>query len=185
MPTAIVNGVQVEVPVGALPNSSELDSRDSVPWYLKYGARLLATFAAILSIVLGVLALIWGVFTSFLAVLSAISEMSIGCFVILVEAPFIVPFLSFARKPGEFLDGKSPFIKVALYLTLGIIPILLYQSIYSIFGPGLVFVSGLMFALIAFGRKASGEDMQAAAGGQPQQPYPQPVRTDDGRNGFY
>lgn len=36
-----------KVPREALPNAEEMNATDSVPWYLRYGARVLATVGGV------------------------------------------------------------------------------------------------------------------------------------------
>lgn len=157
------------VPREALPTVEELTANDSVPWYLKYAARILATIASILCITLGILSFFLSAVT--LAgwdIPASIFEVLIGVIVILIEAPFLCKFFPYAQIPGEFLaKNKHPFTKAALYIILSIIPVIMSRSPWILGGCVALFLVGIIQTVIAFGRKAPREDMQAAAGGQP------------------
>lgn len=40
-------GFMKNLPREALPNAQEINAEDSVPWYLRYGARVLATLGGL------------------------------------------------------------------------------------------------------------------------------------------
>ncbi|OQR69124.1 calcium channel flower-like [Tropilaelaps mercedesae] len=158
-------GFMKNLPREALPNAQEVNAADSVPWYLRYGARVLGTIGGLLSIILGAVAVPWGALTlSPRSFAGGLIEVLIGIFVTLIEAPFLCSFLSFAQRPGELLEkNQSPFFKGVLYIVLGLIPMLIEVSLATVFGTGLVLMAGVVHAVIGFGRKAPREQMQAAA----------------------
>ncbi|XP_003740655.1 calcium channel flower [Galendromus occidentalis] len=158
-----------KVPREALPNAEEMNATDSVPWYLRYGARVLATIGGVLSIVLGIL----GCFVSILvlygkSVLAGGLEAGGGCIVLLIEAPFLFAYVAFSQKPREWLEkqNNTPFFKAILLITIGLVPLLISTNLNTIFGSGLVLMAGVFYAVIGFGRKAPREQMAAAATGQ-------------------
>lgn len=153
------------VPREALPNAEEMNSTDSVPWYMRYGARILGTLGGLLSIILGALSLIWGILTLTPPDLAAaLIEVVGGILVTLLEAPFLCSFLSFAQKPGELLEkNRSPFIKAILYITIGVLPLMINLGMNTFFGSGLVLMTGVVHAVIGLGAKAPREQMAAAA----------------------
>lgn len=36
-----------KVPAGAMPTEKDMDPNDNIPWYLKYGARVVGTIASL------------------------------------------------------------------------------------------------------------------------------------------
>ena len=116
---------------------------------------------------------ILGCFVSFIvlyghSIIAGAVEAFGGCVVLLIEAPFLFAYVTIAQKPREFLEkqANAPFFKAVLLIVIGLIPLLLSTSINTIFGSGLVLVSGVFYAVIGFGRKAPREQMAAAATGQ-------------------
>ncbi|XP_022661740.1 calcium channel flower-like [Varroa jacobsoni] len=171
-------GFMKNLPREALPNAQEINAEDSVPWYLRYGARVLATLGGLLSILLGALAVPLGAVTlSGSSLASGIVAAVIGVFVTLVEAPFLCSFLSFAQRPGQLLEkNKSPFFKAILYIVLGLIPLLIAVQFALVLSSGLILLAGVIHAVIGFGRKASREEMTAAATGQSPNTMEQGIR---------
>lgn len=121
-----------------------------------------------MSIVLGTLSFFVGTITlDGLGVAAAIIEVVGGGIVVLLEAPFLCAFLSFAQKPGELLEkNKTPFVKGGLLILLGLLPNLISWGPNTIFGAGIVLVAGVFYVVIGLGRKAPREQMAAAAMGQ-------------------
>lgn len=122
-----------------------------------------------MSVVLGIL----GCFVSFLilygsSIVAGAIEAGGGCVVLLIEAPFLFAYVSFAQKPREFLEkqNNAPFFKAVLLITIGLVPLLISTNLNTIFGSGLVLMAGVFYAVIGFGRKAPREQMAAAATGQ-------------------
>lgn len=153
-----------KVPAGALPSEKDMDPNDNIPWYLKYGARVVGTLAALVSIGMAIpLALISVPTISFWCLLAAIWQCAAGLLVALLEAPCLCSFLEFAQKPGQMLNGRPAIFKAILYCVAGFVPMLMCMGTLTCLGSGLTFCCGLMYGSIAMGRKAPQADMAAAA----------------------
>ncbi|XP_003746984.1 calcium channel flower [Galendromus occidentalis] len=155
-----------KVPAGAMPSEKDMDPNDNIPWYLKYGARVVGTIASLVAIGMGILLAFRSALTiSLTCLLAAIIQCSAGLFVALLEAPCLCAFLAFAQKPGQMMDGKPLMFKAGLYCVLGVVPVIMCMGITTILGSGLILCCGLMYGSIAMGRKAPAADMAAAANG--------------------
>ncbi|XP_022661786.1 calcium channel flower-like isoform X1 [Varroa jacobsoni] len=153
-----------KVPTGAMPTEKDMDPNDSIPWYLKYGARVVGIIASLFAIGMGIqLAFLSALTISFWCLLAAILQCAAGLLVALLEAPYLCAALEFAKKPGQMIDGKPLMLKAGIYCVAGIVPALMCMGITTMLGSGLIFCCGLMYGMIAMGRKAPQADMAAAA----------------------
>ncbi|KAI4466115.1 hypothetical protein MML48_3g00021343 [Holotrichia oblita] len=63
----------------------------------------------------------------------------------------------------EWVDRRPYWNKALAYVVLAIPAIILCPGISSIFGSGLIFTTGVIYGMMALGRKASAEEMRSAA----------------------
>ncbi|CAG0897461.1 unnamed protein product, partial [Darwinula stevensoni] len=87
--------------------------------------------------------------------------------VLVLEASFIFVCAPPLQKFATYMSEKPTWYKAALYLALGIPSILMCFQLLSIFGSGCIFVTGVFYAAVALGKKASREAMMASARGNP------------------
>lgn len=142
------------------PAGPQQTPNDDFPWWVKYGVRLVGGVSALIALAFGAWTCI--TFTP-RCLLAGITQMLIGVLVALIEAPFLCMFLDFAQIPSTYFDSKPPWLRGLLYIVISIIPISLCTGVPTIFGSGLVFVTGSLYGLTSLRRKAPVQDMRVKA----------------------
>lgn len=157
--------------LGQPPQTS---STEELPWWLKYAARFIGTVGALTALILGA----WECMTiSPRCLFAGILQMLIGVVVALIEAPCFCMFLDFAQAPSNYFDRKPHWHRSLLYHIISILPILICAGITTIFGSGLIFLTGTVYGIMALGKKASFEEMRVKATSN-YNLLPSPSRTD-------
>ncbi|GFS83386.1 calcium channel flower [Nephila pilipes] len=133
---------------------------DDFPWWLKYGVRFIGSVAALAALALGAMACLT---ITPRCLLAGIIQMLCGVLVALIEAPFLCMFLDFAQIPSNYFDAKPPWLRGMLYIIISIFPISLCAGISTLFGSGLIFVTGSLYGLTSLRRKAPVQDMRMQA----------------------
>lgn len=86
----------------------------------------LETWNAQISTIVGAFASLCGLFALFAAGASCkfagLLQILTGLVVVAIEGPNFLPQLAFAAPAGAMLEGKQPWIKVAMYAALTILP---------------------------------------------------------------
>ncbi|CAL1261241.1 unnamed protein product [Larinioides sclopetarius] len=142
------------------PGRPQQTPSDDVPWWLKYGVKFLGSVAALAALALGAMACLT---ITPRCLLAGIVQMLCGVLVALIEAPFLCMFLDFAQIPSAYFDGKPPWLRGLLYIVISIIPVSLCAGISTLFGSGLIFVTGSLYGLTSLRRKAPVQDMRMQA----------------------
>lgn len=157
-----------------MPSSSQATGgpNDDVPWYLRYGAKMLGVVGGGAAIFLGLWAILSGVLTvSPMCIVAGIWQMLAGTALIAIEAPFCCFCLPFVQTFAGNLEGRPLWQKAVLYLILSLPPIIMCFGVTTLLGSGLVFATAAIYGMQVMGKKASRDDMVAAAsgatGGQP------------------
>ncbi|XP_064457728.1 calcium channel flower-like [Ornithodoros turicata] len=151
------------------PNVGEAQQKDAgrpddAPWWLRYLGRIVGTVSSLFAIGLGAQLVVVSIVTfSSTCIFSAILQMLAGTMVALIEAPCFCTFLEFAQAPGNFFDRKPHWYKALLYGVTGVLPVALCAGLTTFFGGGLIFLTGLIYGIMAMGRKASADEMRARA----------------------
>lgn len=147
---------------------------DELPWWLKYAAKFIGSAGALTALILGA----WECVTIRpLCLFAGILQMLVGVLVALIETPCFCMFLDFAQAPSKFFDRKPHWYRSLLYLIISILPIMICASVTTIFGSGLIFVTGTIYGIMALGKKASFEEMRVKATSN-YNLLPSPSRTD-------
>jgi len=156
---------------------------EEAPWYVKYGARGLGTFAGGLAMLLGALNLVFSIFSP-LCIIFSIWQMIIGFAVVTIESPCCCMFVDHVQALTERIEKKPLWIKALIYFVAPLPSIIFCVGFYTIIGGGLILATGVVYGLIALGKKASREEMARNAhqtfspGPQYQQQAP-PTKTEN------
>ncbi|XP_014260658.1 calcium channel flower [Cimex lectularius] len=136
--------------------------KDEVPWWMKYGGRGLGTVGGGLAIFLGMFNCLGIITADISCVISGIWQMCAGFATLVIEAPCCCLFLDFVQSLSEFVDQRPYWNRAALYAGIALPPIFLCFNLSSLLGSGLIFGTGVIYGMMALGKKASMEDMKAA-----------------------
>ncbi|XP_031776992.1 calcium channel flower isoform X2 [Nasonia vitripennis] len=150
-------------------------AKDDVPWWMKYGGRILGIVGGFLAIFLGV----WNCVSILLAnvscFLSGLTQMIAGFIVLTIEAPCCCMFIDFVQNFSEWVDKRPYWNRAAAYCLMAIPPFLLCIGATSFFGSGLIFATGVVYGMMSIGKKGSGADptgLPTSAVGSPQGQMP-------------
>lgn len=138
----------------------QANESNDMPWLFVTGARALATFAGIVSILFGSIDVLFSII-DLNCLIGGLILMGEGLVLTMVEAPCLCLFFDFAILPGKFLEGKSLWIKATLYLGFAIVPLSFCKSTSLIFSCFLIFMTSALYLVLALGKKASAEEMRA------------------------
>ncbi|KAJ4442474.1 hypothetical protein ANN_04060 [Periplaneta americana] len=86
-----------------------------------------------------------------------------GALVIVIEAPCCCLFIDFVQNFSDWVEKRPYWNRAALYCVIALPAIFLCPGLGSIFGSGLIFTTGVIYGLMALGRKGSRQDMAAMA----------------------
>ncbi|XP_047502767.1 calcium channel flower-like isoform X1 [Penaeus chinensis] len=108
-----------------------------------------------------------GVFTcvtfSPICVVAGIWQMLAAFIVISAEAPCCCMFVDFVQQYSMWVEGRPHWQKAVFYIVIALPAVILCPGLSTIFGSGLIFLSGVLYGLMTLGKKGSREDMIAAA----------------------
>lgn len=144
----------------------EDNSADGVPWWMKYLGKAAGITAGVVAMLFGA----WACITvSPLCMVAGIWQICAGFLMIVIEAPFCCMFLDFVASFAEMVERRPPWQKTALYIVLAIPPLFLCFSLTTLVGSGGIAATGVLYGMQCIGKKASANDMAAAArsGGEP------------------
>ncbi|XP_014279161.1 calcium channel flower isoform X3 [Halyomorpha halys] len=127
--------------------------KDEVPLWLKYGARALGTCGGGIAIFLG----LWNCFSILLGgvecLLSGMWQMIAGFVVIVIEAPCCCFFIDFVHTFSDWADKRPFWHRAVFYVSIGFPPIVMCIGISSFFGGGLIIGCGVLYGIMALGKK--------------------------------
>jgi len=133
---------------------------DGVSKWFKLATRGVGTVAGILSLALGLFACIT-IHGSCLA--AGLIQMLLGFVLVTLEAPCCCMFLDFIERIAHFSETRPYWQKALLYCLISPIPIILCVEVSTFFGAGIIFVTGVMYGMMALGKKADRSEMMARA----------------------
>jgi len=157
---------------------------EEAPWFVKYGARGLGTFAGGLAMLLGALNLVFSIFSP-MCIIFSIWQMIIGFAVVTIESPCCCMFVDHVHALTERIEAKPLWIKALIYFVAPLPSIIFCVGFYTVIGGGLILATGVVYGLIALGKKASREEMARTAhqtfspGPQYQQHQPNNAKTEN------
>lgn len=144
------------------PNQ-DLVSKDEVPWWLKYTGRGLGTVGSGVAMLLGFWNCIGILLGNVECLLSGVWQILAGFVVIVIEAPCCCLFIDFVQNISDSVEKRPYWNRAALYMCIAVPAVILCPGIGSVFGSGLIFATGVLYGIMALGKKASAEEMRANA----------------------
>ncbi|CAB3248122.1 unnamed protein product [Arctia plantaginis] len=138
--------------------------RDDVPWWMRYAGRGVGTFGGFLAIILGLINCLSIVLLNISCLIAGIWQMLAGFVVIVCEAPCCCFFVDYVQTLSDKVETRPYWNKAVLYIALAIPPFCLcFLSMSTWFGSGLIFATGIIYGMMALGKKASIDDMRTSA----------------------
>ncbi|XP_050705542.1 calcium channel flower-like [Eriocheir sinensis] len=131
-----------------------------LPWWQKYLARGVGCGGGVIALGLGLFNCIS---LSAFCIVAGIWQMLAAFIVISAEAPCCCMFIDFVQRYSVWVDARPHWQKAVLYIGLSIPSFIMCISVSVILGSGLIFLCGLLYGMMALGKKGSREDMIAAA----------------------
>ncbi|KAK8389626.1 hypothetical protein O3P69_008962 [Scylla paramamosain] len=131
-----------------------------LPWWQKYLARGVGCGGGVIALGLGLFNCIT---LSAFCVVAGIWQMVAAFIVISAEAPCCCMFVEFVQRYSMWVDTRPYWQKSVFYVVLAIPPFIMCITVSIILGSGLIFLCGVLYGLMALGKKGSREDMIAAA----------------------
>lgn len=96
--------------------------------------------------------------------LAGIWQMCAGFVMIVCEAPCCCFFVDYVQTLSDKMESRPYWNKAALYVGLSLPPFFLcFLSMSTWLGSGLIFATGVIYGMMALGKKASVEDMRTSA----------------------
>ncbi|XP_005105049.1 calcium channel flower homolog [Aplysia californica] len=136
---------------------------DGVTWWCKLLAKVICVVSGIAAMFLG----LWACFTiSPTCLVAGIFLMMFGFAIIVLEAPCCCQFLDFIQPITRFSERRSYWQKAGAYAIPPFVPFLLCHSLTVIFGCALLLTSGVVYGLLALGKKADRDTMMTRARGE-------------------
>nr|XP_022919035.1 calcium channel flower isoform X2 [Onthophagus taurus]XP_022919036.1 calcium channel flower isoform X2 [Onthophagus taurus] len=154
------------------------NAKDDVPWYLRYAGRGVGTVGGIIAIILGLVETLSVITMNISCLIGGILQVLAGFTLICFEAPCCCMFLDYVQNVSEWIDNRPYWNKAIIYVCISIPPVIFCTGLSSIFGGGLIFLTGVIYGMMALGKKGSRQDMAAMASPQ----SPSTVTTGDPRS---
>ncbi|GBP82565.1 Calcium channel flower [Eumeta japonica] len=96
--------------------------------------------------------------------IAGIWQMLAGFVVLVCEAPCCCFFIDYVQTFSDKMESRPYWNKAILYAGLALPPFFLcFFSFGTLFGSGLIFCTGVLYGMMALGKKASAEDMRSSA----------------------
>lgn len=137
--------------------------RDDVPWHLKYAGRAAGIVGGFFAVLFGLYNCISILVGDVGCLVGGILQILAGFAVLAIEAPCCFIFIDYVQQAAEWVDNRPYWNRAAFYCVIALIPVGMCFGLGSLFGCGLIFITGMLYGMMALGKKASQEDMRAAA----------------------
>ncbi|XP_047507572.1 calcium channel flower isoform X1 [Pieris napi] len=140
------------------------DQKDDVPWTLRYAGRGLGTIGSFIAIILGLLNCTGILVFQVGCLIAGVWQMLAGFIVIVCEAPCCCFFIDYVQALSDKMEGRPYWNKAALYIGLSLPPFFLcLLSVSTLLGSGMIFATGIIYGMMALGKKASIDEMRTSA----------------------
>ncbi|KAF7273104.1 hypothetical protein GWI33_014164 [Rhynchophorus ferrugineus] len=141
----------------------DLVAKDDVPWWLKTAGRGVGTVG-------GFIAALLGLWESTGILLANVYDLIAGVWLILasvlmlcVEAPCCCMFLDHVQRLSDFIDNRPYWNRALAYFIMSLPAVIISFGATTFFASGMFFATGVLYGMMALGRKASAEEMRRAA----------------------
>ncbi|XP_044266686.1 calcium channel flower isoform X1 [Tribolium madens] len=138
-------------------------AKDDVPWWMKYLGRGVGTVGSVIAILLGVWNCVGILIGNVPSLISGMWQVVAAFMVICCEAPCCCMFVDHVQRFSDWVERRPYWNRALGYVILSIPPVILCPGLSSIFGSGLIFTTGVIYGMMALGRKATAEEMRQAA----------------------
>ncbi|XP_026677394.1 calcium channel flower [Diaphorina citri] len=145
----------------ARPNEDPTQD-DGTPWYMKYGTRGLGIFGGGISIIFGLFNCLGILLGNIDCLFGGIIQVLTGFLVLMIEAPCCCMFIDQVQMVSDIVDKRPVWNKAALYIGLPILALMMCLSLTTIAGSGLIFIAGILYGMVALGKKAPLEAMKSS-----------------------
>lgn len=132
-----------------------------LPWWTRMIAKCLSIIAGLLSILLAVVALVT---VNPNCMVAALLQLFIGFMTIAFEAPVCCMCIECIAKIADFSESRSYWQKSLLYMLSGLIPIVICFELSTLFGSGMILLSGIVYGMMAIGKRGSNADDNTIGG---------------------
>nr|XP_026490469.1 calcium channel flower isoform X2 [Vanessa tameamea] len=107
--------------------------------------------------------------------IAGVWQMLAGFIVIVCEAPCCCFFIDYVQTLSDRIETRPYWNKAALYIGLALPPFFMcFFSVSTWLGSGMIFGTGIIYGMMALGKKGSRDDMAAMAAGGSTPPGPAP-----------
>uniref|UniRef100_A0AAG5DHH8 Calcium channel flower n=1 Tax=Anopheles atroparvus TaxID=41427 RepID=A0AAG5DHH8_ANOAO len=137
--------------------------RDDVPWHLKYAGRAAGIVGGFFAVLFGLYNCLGILLGDVGCLVGGILQVLVGFAVLAIEAPCCFIFIDYVQQLAEWADQRPYWNRAAFYCVIALVPVFMCLGLGSLFGCGLVFLTGMLYGMMALGKKASLDDMRAAA----------------------
>ncbi|KAK2171584.1 hypothetical protein NP493_1047g00002 [Ridgeia piscesae] len=152
--------------MGQQPSSEPLGNQQQeaegpqVAWWCRLLGRVVGAIGGVVAIITGIFVLIS---IHFMCILAGIIMMIAGVIVLIFEVPICCTFIEITKPIAAFAERRTFFQKAIIFGVLAIIPVAMCFGITSLFGCLPMFAAGVLYGLMALGKKADREEMMARA----------------------
>nr|XP_026490468.1 calcium channel flower isoform X1 [Vanessa tameamea] len=96
--------------------------------------------------------------------IAGVWQMLAGFIVIVCEAPCCCFFIDYVQTLSDRIETRPYWNKAALYIGLALPPFFMcFFSVSTWLGSGMIFGTGIIYGMMALGKKASIDDMRTSA----------------------
>jgi len=133
---------------------------DDVPWWMKYAGKGAGIVGGCVAMFFGV----WcAVSISPMCIIAGVWQILAGLVVILVEAPFCSRFIPQMAKFTAIVESRPTWQRGLVYLAVSLPPMIMCAGLSTIVGSGCLFTTAVIYGMMTVGKKASRDEMAAAA----------------------
>lgn len=134
--------------------------QDDTPVWMKYAGKGAGVVGGCVAMFMGV----WCAISIFpMCIISGVWQIVAGLVLVLVEAPFCSRFVPPLAKFTQIVESRPPWQRAAVYLAISLPPMLMCAGMGTIIGSGMIFAVAVIYGMMTVGKKASREEMSAAA----------------------
>jgi len=137
---------------------------EDVPFWMKYAGKGAGVVGGCVAMFFGV----WCAVSIYpTCIVAGIWQILAGLVVILVEAPFCSKFVPPVAKFSTLVESRPTWQRGLVYLAISLPPMLMCAGLSTILGSGLIFTTAVIYGMMTVGKKASRDEMAAAAAAAP------------------
>jgi len=142
----------------------EAGPADNTPIWMKYAGKGTGVVGGCVAIFMGFFCVLspTNLFSP-MCIVAGVWQIIAGLVLVLVEAPFCAKFIPPLAKFTQIVEARPPWQRAAVYLAISLPPIFMCIGISTVIGSGLIFAVAVLYGMMTVGKKASREEMAAAA----------------------